>query len=152
MVNQIDTINSSDVISILESNLPEAEQEMQLSALCMDLGEICELYEAAASHYLRKGQRSQAFECLLKAAQKAHQVYRNNQAFEFYTKALELLEELPDEYKRHVAKIEEAVGDVSVQLAKYELAVNHYMAALQVSQSEEEQAVYYRKLGEVYEK
>jgi transcriptional regulator with PAS, ATPase and Fis domain len=152
MVNQIDSVNISNVISILESNLPEAEQEMRLSALCADLGEMCELYGAAASYYLSADQKPQAFEYLLKAAQKAHQVYRNEKAFELYTKTLELLEELPDEYKQHIVKIEEAVGDVAVQLAKYELAVNHYMVALQIAQSKEEQSVFYRKLGEVYEK
>jgi len=152
MVNQIDSVNISDVISILESHLPEAEQEMRLSALCADLGEIYELYEAAASHYLMTDKKPQAFEYLLKAAEKAHQVYRNNQAFDLYTKVLELLEELPDEYRQHVVKIEEAVGDVLVQLAKYDLAVNHYRTALQLTQSKEGQAVCYRKLGEVYEK
>ncbi len=152
MAVQINSINASDVISILESNLPEAEQEMRLSALYSDLGEIYQLYEVAASEYLRINQKEKAFEFLLKAAQRAHQVYRNNQAFEFYTKALELLEELPDEYRQRVAKIEEAAGDVAVQLAKYELAVNHYMIALQETPSKEEQAVCYRKLSEVYEK
>ena len=152
MADKIDSINISDVISILESNLPEEEQVIRLSALCAGLGEIYQLYEAAASEYLWAGQKTQAFEYLLKAAQRAHQVYRNNQAFEFYTKILELLKELPDEYRQDAAKIEEAAGDVAGQLAKYELAVGHYMVALEVVQSKEEQAVCHRKLGELYEK
>jgi len=152
MVNQTDSINVSDVLSILESNLPEAEREMRLSSLCGEPGKIYELYVAASSRYLGMGKKANAFECLLEAAKRASQVYRNNQALVFYTKALELLKELPDEYRQDITKIEEAVGDVATQLAKYELAVNHYTVARQGARSKEERAALFRKLGEVYEK
>jgi len=49
-------------------------------------------------------------------------------------------------------QIEEAIGDVAGQIAKWKLSLEHYTAALQVAQSKEERAVFYRKLGEVHEK
>lgn len=151
MAVQTYSINISDVIDILESNLPEAELEMQLSALCANFVEIFELYGAAASAYLNTEKKEQAFECLMKAAEKAHQVYRNEQALEFYTQAAKLLAELPDKYEQYIAKINAEAGDVAGQLAKYDLAIDHYMTALENAPSEEAQAVYYRKLGEIYE-
>jgi len=149
MTNEIDLINISDVISILESNLPESDQEVRLSDLSTDL---CKLYETAASYYLEDNQKSEALKYFLKAAQRAQQVYRNNEALKLYTNGLEILDELPDEYQKHVAKIEEALGDVSNQLGKYELAINHFMAAIQSSHSTKDQVVCYRKLGDVYDK
>ncbi|MHC4535129.1 MAG: sigma 54-interacting transcriptional regulator [Planctomycetota bacterium] len=151
-MSHINSINPLDVISILESELPAADREIQLLALCEAAGEIYQLYALAASHYQENDQKQQAFDCLLLAAQRACQASRPNQALVLYMNALQLLKELPTESQRSMVKVQEAIADVAWQLGEEELATSYYTMVLQGATSTEERSMCYRKLGEIHTK
>ncbi|MFO7992033.1 MAG: tetratricopeptide repeat protein [Thermoplasmata archaeon] len=103
-----------------------------------ELYEVEEVVENIADHFL-KARDERAFDYLLDAADKAKNSYANEEAVEFYTKALSITDE--DEKLKRIHK---GLGYVYLIIGRYEESLENYRSALEITEDP-------RERGELHE-
>lgn len=103
-----------------------------------ELYDVEEVVENIADHYFKAGDE-RAFTYLLDAADKAKESYANEEAVDFYTKALSVTEE-EEELKR----IHTGLGYVYLIIGRYDESLDNYRSALEIAEAP-------REMGELHE-
>ena len=111
-----------------------------------------EYLEMLAYHYLHSDATDKSITYLIKAGKKAKSIYANNEAIEYFRKALNLMGQHKgscDEYRkeahRELADLYDLVGD-------YPQAINHCVEGMKFVSSSAEKAENLRKIGMICEK
>jgi predicted ATPase len=85
------------------------------------------------------------------AAERAKDIFANEQAIYFYTRTLKLLEEKPVELF-DLAQLHHSLGEVYSLTAKYSLAIDHYKETLKYYKDPNTVAQIYYNSGQAYER
>ncbi|MBI4640544.1 MAG: tetratricopeptide repeat protein, partial [Candidatus Tectomicrobia bacterium] len=111
-----------------------------------------EQVELLAFHYTRAEEWVKAFRFTVDTGWKAKSVYANEEALQALTSALDIYtsRELP--VNLYVLKMYHGLGDVHDLMGNYAKAVEYYEEGAKLSQSRQEQANLFRKVGRTYEK
>ncbi len=104
-----------------------------------------------AFHFEKGGINDKAFHYFLKAAERAKNIYANNEAIISYQKALELSNDFEVEID-DLIHIHEALGDVYFLTAQYPSAIEHYNNAQELTEDKLIQSIIYCKCGQVFER
>ena len=111
---------------------------------------IDEYYELLAHHYESSANVQKALEYLIKAGDKSKALYANQQAIDYYTRAMALIKQLPEERTEQKLSIFDGLGDVYHLSGKCDEAIQSYEAALKYSEDRKRRADIYRKIARVY--
>ncbi|MBM3240322.1 sigma-70 family RNA polymerase sigma factor [Candidatus Poribacteria bacterium] len=111
---------------------------------------IDEYYELLAHHYESSTDFPKALEYLIKAGDKSKALYSNQQAIDYYTKAMALIKQLPEERTEQELSILDGLGDVYHLMGKCDEAIQSYESALKYSEDRKRRADIYRKIARVY--
>jgi predicted ATPase/class 3 adenylate cyclase len=85
------------------------------------------------------------------AAERAKDIFANEQAIYFYTRTLKLLEEKPVEHL-DLAQLHHSLGEVYSLTARYSLAIDHYKETLKYNKAPDDVAQIYYMSGQTYER
>jgi predicted ATPase/class 3 adenylate cyclase len=85
-----------------------------------------EYYELLADHYVRSGDRDKSWDYLVRAGDKAKELYANDAAIARYSLALSMETDREDVYRVH-----ESLGDVYRLIGQYDNALQSYQEALE---------------------
>lgn len=116
-----------------------------------------EQVELLARHYAWSNRRDRALHYLILAGRKAAITYLNQQAFQYYEEALELLPEV-DHPPAQALQVHTGMGDVLLFLGDYARSREHYQSALalvervELSQQVQQRSGLQRQLGTTYER
>lgn len=88
-----------------------------------------EAAELLTLHFSRAERWPEAWRYAVEAGRRAWAKYANVEAAQFFTRALEIVEQLPDTPDDAVAQVWESLGDARMRLAEYEGAAQAYRAA-----------------------
>lgn len=115
--------------------------------------------EVLAHHYSRSGAKLKAAEYLMRAGEKARQLYANKSAIEQFEEALEKLQSLPpaeltrEPTSRMLMRLHEVLGDVYLLTANFRRAQVNYEAGLATAAgAKTEKARLWNQLGLVWER
>jgi adenylate cyclase len=90
---------------------------------------IDEHFGELASHFVEGGDRDEALDYFLKAAERATSIYANGEAASYFQSALKLLEEKEGE-SRERARVLERLGDIERLVGNYHTCLKHWSDAL----------------------
>ncbi len=110
-----------------------------------ELYDVEEVVENIADHYFKAGDE-RAFTYLLDAADKAKESYANEEAVDFYTKALSVTEE-EEELKR----IRTGLGYVYLIIGRYDESLDNYRSALEIAEAPRERGELHEWIAKVLE-
>ncbi|MFQ6044069.1 MAG: AAA family ATPase, partial [Candidatus Poribacteria bacterium] len=105
-----------------------------------------------AYHYRRSDKTDKAVNYLVKAGQKAQNLYSKSDAIDYYSSALQLIPEMSEDVLPMKMIAHEGLGDVYGLAGQFDVALNHYTELLKDSQPIESKVVIFRKMGEIYQK
>lgn len=123
----------------------------------LQAGRLESQIEVLAGHYQRSSKLDRALHYLILAGQKAARDYANQQAREHYQNALDLLPQV-EHTTEQALQVQQGLGDVLLFTGEYQLAREHFQAALEAIQSEgggecaQEYSSLQRKIGTTYER
>lgn len=103
-----------------------------------------------AIHYEKTANREKALEYTLAAANRARQLYANQDAVTYYRQALDLIEHQPQDGAKKPAVLE-ALADVYAAMAEFEEAYTFYSQAREAAATPSDRARLLRKLGDLAE-
>ncbi len=108
-------------------------------------------YSNLARHYEGAENFSKAFKYYLKAAEKAEEVYANEDALEMYERALNLSDKI-EEMEREITNFEllEKIAKAYYLLGRYEGAKEYLEKALGYAENDKEKQRMYRKIARIY--
>jgi len=142
----------------LYNSLDEVEREF----VHEDVGNVLEelygeqAYEIApqlARHFLEAGDEERALPYVMEAGHQAQRAYANEEAIHHFRTALEVTEEITGDVSEEKITIHEHLGDVLVNIGRYDEALESYTAALDLLEgvaSPGRVAALYRKAGIVH--
>jgi tetratricopeptide (TPR) repeat protein/class 3 adenylate cyclase len=105
-----------------------------------------------AYHYRRSDKTGKAVNYLVKAGQKAQSLYSKSDAIDYYSDALQRMQEMSEDTSQMKMVAHEGLGDVYGLDGKFDAALDNYARVLEHSQFPESKAVVFRKIGEIYRK
>ncbi|MHA2030253.1 MAG: tetratricopeptide repeat protein, partial [Candidatus Kariarchaeaceae archaeon] len=117
----------------------------------LNANRIEEFTDTLAIHFEKGKVLNKAIHYNKLAAERAKDIFANEQAIYFYTKTLKLLEEKPVELF-DLAQIHHSLGEVYSLTAKYSLAIDHYKKSLKYYKDPNTIAQIYYKSGQAYER
>jgi len=106
----------------LHGSVGNALEKVYASNLDQHLGEL-------AYHFLEAGDKDKALDYFLKAGEKAWEVYAPNEAFSYYQRALELLEEHGENLEKK-ARIIERLGSLRSWMGEPRLCLQYWKRAI----------------------
>ena len=112
---------------------------------------IAEFAESLALHFEKGKNFGKAINYYKLAAERAKDLFANDDAILFYSRALELSDKVPTE-PVVFSQIHESMGDVFFVTAQYSNSTNHFKSALNYHNDPGCQAKSYYKLGKVFER
>jgi class 3 adenylate cyclase/tetratricopeptide (TPR) repeat protein len=134
---------------ILERKRQEFHQQVGEGIESLYRDRIEEYYEELAHHYVRSADKEKALEYLIKAGDKSKGIYANQQAIDYYTRAMDLTDQFPEKREQKLS-ILEGLGDVYNLIGKPDEAFKSYESALNCSDERRRRADIYRKIANVY--
>ncbi|MFO7792417.1 MAG: tetratricopeptide repeat protein [Candidatus Saliniplasma sp.] len=109
-----------------------------------------EYFAALGYHYEKSRRFRSAMKYYQKGAEKAKDIYANEDALKMYEKALDLEEKVSTEDSTKISLLEN-IGDVHKMLGRYEAARNYYNKALKGTSDSEINQRFYRKIADTWE-
>ncbi len=108
-----------------------------------------EFYERLAYHWERCGDKEKAIDYLIKTAKKLERQYANDVAIEFYTRAIDLANEIkmPD---KDIASIYELRGTLYNNMEFYEEAIEDYLKVVDLNKDNNKRANMYQAIARTY--
>ena len=134
--------------SILERKRKEFHLQVAQGIEKLYQGRLEEYYEELAEHY-SKSDEEKALEYLIKAGDKSKGIYANQQAIDYYTRAMDIANQFPEKTEQKLS-ILEGLGDVYSLIGKYDKAIQSYESVLNYSKDRKKRAHIYRQMANVY--
>jgi len=105
-----------------------------------------------AYHYKLSNQTDKAVNYLIKAGKKAQDLYSKSDAIDYYSDALQRMQEMSEDTSRMQMIAHEGLGDIYGLDGQFDVALDNYARVLEHPQPPESIAVVFRKAGEMYQK
>jgi len=134
--------------SILERKRKEFHLQVAQGIEKLYSGRLEEYYEELAEHY-SKSDEEKALDYLIKAGDKSKAIYANQQAIDYYTRAMNIVNQFPKKRDQKLS-ILESLGDVYFLIGKIDEALQSYESSLEYSKDNRKRADIYRKIANVY--
>ena len=134
---------------ILERKRMEFHQQVGEGIESLYRDRIEEYYEELAHHYVRSADKEKALEYLIKAGDKSKAIYANQQAIDYYTRAMDLTNQFPEKREQKLS-ILDGLGDIYNLIGKPDEALQVYESALEYSKDNKKRADIYRKIASIY--
>jgi tetratricopeptide (TPR) repeat protein/regulation of enolase protein 1 (concanavalin A-like superfamily) len=134
--------------SILERKRKEFHLQVAQGIEKLYQGRLEEYYEELAEHY-SKSDEEKALDYLIKAGDKSKAIYANQQAIDYYTKAMNIANQFPEK-KEQKLSILKGLGEVYQLIGKLDEALQSYESSLEYSKDNRKRADIYRKIANVY--
>ncbi len=109
-------------------------------------------FEMLAFHYLQSETREKSINYLIQAGKKAKRIYANNEAIEYFIRALEIIDGTDGQWSTHKRDAHQEVAFLYDLVGDYEKALQHYGKSLDYVSSVVDRAEVLRKMGMVQEK
>jgi len=135
---------------ILEQRRRVFHREVALGIERLYQERIEDFYEELAYHWGRSGEREKTLEYLMKAGGKAAKHYLNEVAVDYYTRAIQLAEDMGVSGDR-LAEIYEARGQVYGDITFYEEHISDMMEAARLYTRRRERAKMYQEIARTYQ-
>jgi len=134
--------------SILERKRREFHLQVAQGIEQLYQGRLEEYYEELAEHY-SKSDEEKALEYLIKAGDKSKAIYANQQAINYYNRAMNIANQFPEKGEQKLS-ILEGLGDVYSLISKWDEAIQSCESALDYSNERRRRADIYRRIANVY--
>jgi len=134
--------------SILERKRKEFHLQVAQGIEKLYSGRLEEYYEELAEHY-SKSDEEKALEYLIKAGDKSKGAYANQQAIDYYNRAMNIVNQFPEKREQRLS-ILDGLGEVYQLIGKPDEALQSYEDALKYSEDGKRKADIYRKIASIY--
>ena len=105
-----------------------------------------------AYHYKLSNQTDKAVNYLIKAGKKAQDLYSKSDAIDYYSDALQRMQDMSEDTSQMQMIAHEGLGDIYGLDGQFDVALDNYTRVLEHPQPPESIAVVFRKAGEIYQK
>jgi len=111
-----------------------------------------EYLEMLAYHYLHSDAIDKSITYLIKAGEKAKSIYANNEAIEYFRKALDLMDQHKGSWDDYKKEAHQKLADLNDLVGDYPQAIHHYVEEMKFVSSSIEKTESLRKIGVICEK
>jgi len=145
---------TKDVIynSLLLTQRKELHKRIAESIERLYEDQLEDYFEMLAFHYLQSETKGKSINYLIQAGKKAKRIYANNEAIEYFIRALEIIDTADGQWRDHQKDVHQEVASLYDLVGDYEQSHHHYRKSLDFISSMVDKVEILRKMGMVQEK
>ncbi|MEN8245725.1 MAG: tetratricopeptide repeat protein [Thermodesulfobacteriota bacterium] len=148
------SIMTKDAIynSLLLKHRKELHKEIAQACEGVYKEKLDDYLDMLAFHYCHTDEFEKAIYYLVKAGEKARDVYGNVEAIAYFEDAIRLINEHPGTWDKYLEKAHLGLAGLYDLVGRYNRSIEHYKNCINIVQASDKQAEFLRRIGMVYEK